>query len=70
VELHNLDHQPTGYGDRGVVYKTKLFGTLACVAVGFVGLFVPALVLAGLLIVVLVAVIGSSYSGFKKGRPS
>jgi hypothetical protein len=43
------------------VYKTKLFGTLACIAVGFVGLFVPALMLAGLLIVVLVAVIGSSY---------
>jgi hypothetical protein len=43
------------------VYKTKLFGTLACVAVGFAGLFVPALVLAGLLIVVLVAVIGSSH---------
>ena len=50
-----------GYRLTGVVYKTKLFGALACVAVGFVGLLVPALVLAGLLIVVLVAVIGSSY---------
>jgi hypothetical protein len=42
VELHDLDHQRTGYGDR------------PC-------LLVPALVLAGLLIVILVAVIGSSY---------
>jgi low temperature requirement protein LtrA len=50
-----------GYRLTGVVYKTKLFGALACVAVGFVGLLVPALMLAGLLIVVLVAVIGSSY---------
>ena len=52
---------PFGYRLTGLVYKTKLFGTLACLAVGFVGLLVPALVLAGLLIVVLVAVIGSSY---------
>jgi low temperature requirement protein LtrA len=54
-------HTLFGYRLTGLVSKTKLFGTLACVAVGFVGLFVPALVLAGLLIVVLVAVIGSSY---------
>jgi hypothetical protein len=53
-------HTLFGYRLTGLVYKTKLFGTLACVAVGFVGLLVPALVLAGLLIVVLVAVIGSS----------
>ncbi len=50
-----------GYRLTGVVYKTKLFGALACVAVGFVGLLVPALVLAGLLFLVLVAVIGSSH---------
>ena len=54
-------HTLFGYRLTGLVYKTKLFGTLACIAVGFVGLFVPALMLAGLLIVVLVAVIGSSY---------
>ncbi len=54
-------HTLFGYRLTGVVYKMKLFGTLACVAVGFVGLLVPALVLAGLLIVVLVAVIGSSH---------
>jgi low temperature requirement protein LtrA len=54
-------HTLFGYRLTGVVYRTKLFGTLACVAVGFVGLLVPALVLAGLLIVVLVAVIGSSH---------
>jgi low temperature requirement protein LtrA len=54
-------HTLFGYRLTGVVYKTKVFGTLACVTVGFVGLLVPALVLAGLLIVVLVAVIGSSH---------
>jgi low temperature requirement protein LtrA len=54
-------HTLFGYRLTGVVYKTKLLGTLACVAVGFVGLLVPALVLAGLLILVLVAVIVSSY---------
>jgi low temperature requirement protein LtrA len=50
-----------GYRLTGTLSKRKLFGTLACVVVGFVGLFSPALVLAGLLIVVLVAVIGSNY---------
>ncbi|HZB09476.1 MAG TPA: low temperature requirement protein A, partial [Rubrobacter sp.] len=54
-------HTLFGYRLTGVVYKTKVFGTLACVTVGVVGLLVPALVLAGLLIVVLVAVIGSSH---------
>jgi low temperature requirement protein LtrA len=70
-------HTLFAYRLTGLVYKTKVFGTLACVAVGFVGLLVPALVLAGLLIVVLVAVIGSSHhpkaeaegeaSGLRKG---
>src|SRR5215204_317231 len=50
-----------GYRLTGVLSKRKLFGTLACVVVGFVGMSSPALVLAGLLIVVLVAVIGSNY---------
>ena len=50
-----------GYRLTGALSKRKLLGTLACVVVGFVGLFSPALVLAGLLIVVLVAVIGSNY---------
>ena len=36
-----------GYRLTGLVYKTKLFGALACVAVGFVGLFVPALAFQG-----------------------
>jgi low temperature requirement protein LtrA len=54
-------HTLFGYRLTGLVYKTKLFGTLACVAVGFVGLLVPALVLARLLIIVLAAVIGSSH---------
>src|SRR3712207_7628987 len=48
-----------GYRLTGALSKRKLFGTLGCVVVGFAGLFLPALVLAGLLIVVLVAVIGS-----------
>jgi len=57
-----------GYRLTGSVYKTKLFGALACVAVGFVGLFVPALALAGLLIVVLVAVIGSSHLALSRAE--
>ena len=56
-----------GYRLTGSWHKSKLLGTLACCLVGFVGLFVPALVLAGLLIVVLVAVIASSYGGIRKG---
>jgi low temperature requirement protein LtrA len=50
-----------GYRLTGTLSKRKLFGTLGCVVIGFVGLFLPALVLAGLLILVLVAVIGSNY---------
>jgi low temperature requirement protein LtrA len=50
-----------GYRMTGVLSKRNLFGTLACVAVGFVGMSSPAVVLAGLLIVVLVAVIWSNY---------
>jgi low temperature requirement protein LtrA len=68
--VYLLAHTLFGYRLTGSWYKTKLFGTLACVLVGFVGLFVPALVLAALLIVVLVAVIGSSYGGFRTGNPS
>src|SRR5918993_2033715 len=50
-----------GYRLTGTLSKRKLFGTLTCVVVGFVGLFVPALVFAGLLIVLLVAVVVSNY---------
>jgi low temperature requirement protein LtrA len=50
-----------GYRLTGTMSKRKLFGTLGCVVVGFAGLFLPALVFAGLLILVLVAVIGSNY---------
>jgi low temperature requirement protein LtrA len=50
-----------GFRLTGTLSKRKLFGTLGCVVIGFVGLFLPALVLAGLLILVLVAVIGSNY---------
>jgi low temperature requirement protein LtrA len=59
--LYLLAHTLFGYRLTGSIGKTKLFGTLACVVVGFVGLFVPALTLAGLLIAVLVAVICSNY---------
>jgi low temperature requirement protein LtrA len=57
-----------GYRLTGTLSKRKLFGTLACVVVGFVGMFSPALVLAGLLIVVLVAVIGSNYLVASRSR--
>ena len=50
-----------GYRLTGSLGKNKLFGTLACVVAGFIGLFVPSIVLSGLLIVVLLAIIGSSY---------
>ena len=45
----------------GSWYASKLLGVPACIVAGIVGLFVPALVLAGLLIVVLVAVILLDY---------
>jgi low temperature requirement protein LtrA len=45
----------------GSVSWNRLFGALACVAIGFIGIFTPALVVAALLILVLVAVIVSEY---------
>jgi len=57
-----------GYRLTGTLSKRKLFGTLACVVVGFVGLFLPALVFAGLLILVLVMVIGSNYLVASRSR--
>jgi low temperature requirement protein LtrA len=51
----------------------RSLGALACVAVGFVGLFVPALVLAVLLITVLVAVIVAEYAAARmkaRGEPT
>ena len=59
--IYLLAHTLFGYRLTGSMGKNKLFGTLACVVAGFIGLFVPAIVLAGLLIVVLLAVIGSNY---------
>lgn len=41
--------------------RKRFFGALGCVVVGIIGLFVPALAVAALLIAVLVAVIGSEY---------
>jgi low temperature requirement protein LtrA len=46
----------------------RFFGALACLAVGGIGLFVPALVVAALLIAVLVAVIGSEYVAAARRR--
>ena len=59
--IYLLAHTLFGLRLTGTLSKRKLFGTLACVVVGFAGLFLPALVFAGLLILVLVAVIGSNY---------
>jgi len=50
-----------GYRLTGALSKRKLFATLACIVVGFAGLFLPALAAAGLLVMVLVAVIWSNY---------
>ena len=52
----------------GEWYASKLLGTLACLAVGFVGLFVPALVLGAALILVLVAVIAAGYLAPPRSR--
>jgi low temperature requirement protein LtrA len=46
----------------------RLFGALACLVAGGMGMFVSALVLAGLLITVLVAVIGSEYVAAARRR--
>jgi low temperature requirement protein LtrA len=59
--VYLLAHTLFGYSLTGSWYRSKVLGTLACVAVGFAGLFVPALALAGTLIVVLVAVIAAGY---------
>lgn len=58
----------------GTLSRKRLFGALACVAVGAIGVFAPALVVASLLIAVLVAVIVSEYvaaaRGSARGEPS
>ena len=61
-------HTLFGYRLTGIWFKSKVLGTLGCVAVGFVGLFVPALVLAGALIVVLVAVIAAGHISAQQPR--
>ncbi len=52
----------------GSVSWRRLGGALACLAVGLIGLFVPALVVAALLIAVLVAVIGAEYVAAARRR--
>jgi low temperature requirement protein LtrA len=59
--VYLLAHTLFAHRLTGEWHVSKLLGTLACVAVGFAGLFVPALVLGGALIVVLVAVIAAGY---------
>ena len=59
--LYLLAHTLFGYRLTGTVTKRKLFATVGCVVVGFAGLVLPALVLAGLLIMVLVALIVANY---------
>jgi low temperature requirement protein LtrA len=59
--IYLLAHALFRYRLTGSMSKRQLVGTLACVVVGFVGLFAPALVLAWLLIVVLVVVVASDY---------
>jgi low temperature requirement protein LtrA len=52
----------------GTLGLAKPSATLGCVGVGFVGLFVPALALAGALIVVLVAVIAAGHLAATQSR--
>jgi low temperature requirement protein LtrA len=61
--VYLLAHTLFAHRLTGEWYLSKLLGTLACVAIGFVGLFVPALVLGAALIVVLVAVVAAGYLG-------
>jgi low temperature requirement protein LtrA len=59
--VYLLAHALFAHRLTGSWYISKVLGTLTCVAVGFIGLFVPALALAGALILVLVAVISAGY---------
>jgi low temperature requirement protein LtrA len=59
--IYLLAHTLFQYRLTGTMGIRKPLGALTCFVVGFVGLFIPALVLAGLLILVLVALIGSDY---------
>ena len=52
----------------GSVSWRRLGGALACLVVGLIGAFVPALVVGALLIAVLVAVIGSEYVAAARRR--
>jgi low temperature requirement protein LtrA len=66
--VYLLAHTLFRYRLTGTLGLAKPLGTLGCVAVGFVGLFVPALALAGALIVVLVAVIAAGYLAATQSR--
>jgi low temperature requirement protein LtrA len=58
----------------GTLSRKRFFGALACVAVGGIGVFAPALVLEALLIAVLAAVIGAEHVAASRrsarGEPS
>ena len=66
--VYLLAHTLFRYRLTGTLGLAKPLGTLGCVGVGFVGLFVPALALAGALIVVLVAVIAAGYLAATQSR--
>jgi low temperature requirement protein LtrA len=66
--VYLLAHTLFRYRLTGTLGLAKPLGTLGCVAVGFVGLFVPALALAGALFVVLVAVIAAGYLAATQSR--
>jgi low temperature requirement protein LtrA len=66
--VYLLAHTLFRYRLTGTLGLAKPLGTLGCVAVGFVGLFVPALALAGALFVVLVAVITAGYLAATQSR--
>ena len=59
--VYLLAHALFRYRMMGSTGWAKPLGVLSCIAVGFIGLFVPALASAGALIVILVAVIASEY---------
>ena len=59
--VYLLAHTLFRYRLTGSTGRAKPLGALACVPVGLIGLFVPALAFTGTLIAVLVAVIASGY---------
>jgi low temperature requirement protein LtrA len=68
--LYLLAHVALRLRMSGTISGRRLAGALACLAAGAIGTFAPALVVAGLLFAVLVAVIvGDQLAAARRGSP-